>query len=88
VKTRYIKNCGLFLRKRGAELGLKLPEVANRIGMQPENLRKVYDGRRNITPFLAVKLERVLQVPAEEILRLKYADELELVRNAERFCNS
>ena len=51
--------------------GLSIQKLSEMMNTSRENIYKCLDGRQRITPLMALKFEKVLGIPAEDIL---YAD--------------
>lgn len=75
---------GYILKEELKERGIKQNEFSKTIGVAPSNLNEVIKGKRNVTPELALKLEKHLDVPSGLWLRLQSQYECDLIRIAER----
>lgn len=71
---------GLFLQEEIEERGLLKKDVARQLHILPTNLSEILNGKRNISPKLAVKLEKVLEISAEYWLNLQIAWDLQNAR--------
>lgn len=58
-------------------------ELAHDLGILPTNLSEILKGKRNISPRLAVKLEKTLNISAEYWLNLQTAWDLQNAREEE-----
>ena len=74
---------GLFLQEEIEERKLLKKDVAQQLGILPTNLSEIMNGKRNISPKLAVKLEKALGVSAEYWLNLQMAWDLQNAREEE-----
>lgn len=74
---------GLFLQEEIEERGLLKKDVAQQLGILPTNLSEILNGKRNISPKLAVKLEKALEISAEYWLNLQSAWDLQNARKEE-----
>lgn len=70
---------GGILKEELKSRGIKQVDFARRIGMQPSHLSALLNGKRNISPELAGKLEKELDIPATMWLSLQ--DKYELDKN-------
>lgn len=71
---------GQFLQEEIEERQLLKKEVARQLGILPTNLSEILNGKRNISPRLAVKLEIALGISAEYWLNLQMAWDLQNAR--------
>lgn len=74
---------GLFLQEEIEERELLKKDVAQQLRILPTNLSEILNGKRNISPKLAVKLEKVLGISAEYWLNLQIAWDLQNAREEE-----
>ena len=69
-------SAGQFLRECIAVLNIKNRQFAAYIGYEESNLSALCHGRRKITPELALKLARIVRIPAEYWLGVQNKEEL------------
>lgn len=69
-------SAGQFLRECIEVLNIKNRQFAAYIGYEESNLSALCHGRRKITPELALKLARIVQIPAEYWLGIQNIKEL------------
>ncbi|MEZ5692803.1 MAG: HigA family addiction module antitoxin [Altererythrobacter sp.] len=62
------------------ETGLTKTEFAKRLGMSREALHNIFTGKSAVTPFVALKLGRLLGTSPEMWLNLQQAYDLAMVR--------
>ena len=74
---------GLYLQEEIEERKLLKKDVAQQLGILPTNLSEIMNGKRNISPKLAVKLEKALGISAEYWLNLQMAWDLQNAREEE-----
>lgn len=74
---------GQFLAEEIEERKLLKKDLAEQLGILPTNLSEILKGKRNISPKLAVRLERVLEISAEYWLNLQMAWDLQNERSKE-----
>ena len=74
---------GHFLLEEIEERGLLKKDVALQLGILPTNLSEILNSKRNISPKLAVKLEKTLDISAEYWLNLQMAWDLQNARKEE-----
>ena len=55
--------------------------VAKSLGIQPGHLSELFKGKRNISPAIALKLQFLLEVPAETWLGLQNLYDLTILRS-------
>jgi HTH-type transcriptional regulator/antitoxin HigA len=56
-------------------------EVARFLGIQPGHLSELFKGKRNISPVLALKLQKLLDIPAETWLMLQNRYDLTVLQS-------
>lgn len=56
---------GTTIKEELVARGIKQKEFAAIIGMQPTHFSELINGKRNITPAIAEKLESILDIPAK-----------------------
>lgn len=74
---------GIFLQEEIEARELLKKTIAQQLEILPTNLSEIFKGKRNISPRLAVKLERVLNISAEYWLNLQMAWDLQKAREEE-----
>lgn len=55
-------------------------EVAKTLGMQPGHLSELFKGKRHMSPAVALKLQELLEIPAETWLALQNRYDLTVLR--------
>lgn len=71
---------GEFLAEEIEFRNIKKKDVADELGILPNNLSQILAGKRNISASLALKLERLLGISAEYWYNLQTAYELQQAR--------
>jgi antitoxin HigA-1 len=61
----------MFLGEDG--LGITQGELADRLGVTRQNFNAIVNGKRAVTPLMALRLERVLGVDAQTWMNLQLA---------------
>lgn len=74
---------GVFLEEEIEDRELLKKTVAQQLEILPTNLSEILKGKRNISPRLAVKLEKVFKISAEYWLNLQMAWDLQNARAEE-----
>jgi len=74
---------GIFLEEEIVDRDLLKKTVAQHLEILPTNLSEILKGKRNISPRLAVKLEKVFKISAEYWLNLQMAWDLQNARAEE-----
>lgn len=74
---------GIFLQEEIEERELLKKTIAQQLEILPTNLSEILKGKRNISPRLAVRLEKVLKIRAEYWLNLQMAWDLQNAREEE-----
>ncbi|GAA4140773.1 HigA family addiction module antitoxin [Sphingobacterium kyonggiense] len=74
---------GVFLEEEIEDRELLKKTVAQQLEILPTNLSEILKGKRNISPRLAVKLEKVFKISAEYWLNLQMAWDLQNAREEE-----
>lgn len=74
---------GIFLQEEIEERALLKKTIAQQLEILPTNLSEILKGKRNISPRLAVRLEKVLKISAEYWLNLQMAWDLQNAREEE-----
>ena len=55
--------------------------VARKLGIQPGHLSELFKGKRNFSASLALKLEALLEIPAETWLTLQNRYDITIIKN-------
>lgn len=67
--TQYTPDCvsppGETLHEKIEELGMSQAELAQRMGYPEKTINEIVQGKAAITPEIALRLERVLGIPAK-----------------------
>ena len=71
---------GTILQEEIKSRGITQKEFAQVIGLQPSHLSALLHGARNISPQLAARLEKALQIPAHVWLNLQTNYNLDTLR--------
>ena len=71
IYSKIATHPGEVLKEEIEERKLVKIEVAQTLGMQPGHLSELFKGKRNISPALALKLQQLLDIPAETWLTLQ-----------------
>lgn len=74
---------GLYLLEEIEEREMLKKDVAQELGILPTNLSEILKGKRNISPRVAIKLEKALDISAEYWLNLQMAWDLQNAREEE-----
>lgn len=74
---------GSILKAELKERGIRQNAFAKEIGMQPTHLNALLQGNRNITPQLAIRLEKALSIPAHIWMNLQENYNLDHIRTAD-----
>ncbi|MEQ9301898.1 MAG: HigA family addiction module antitoxin [Cyclobacteriaceae bacterium] len=75
---------GQLLRQVMDNKGILHVEVAKQLGVSRGVLSRYVNGTRNFTPKLALRLEAILGVPAEEYMKLQITSQLKQLRAAQQ----
>ena len=70
---------GSILKEELLERKIKQRDLAQRMGVQPSHLSEIIRGKRPITKSIADKLERVLDIPSIDWMRMQLAYEYDMV---------
>lgn len=57
---------------------LSKSETAKKLGLKPGHLSEIFSAKRKVSVHLAIKLEQVLEIPAENWLLLQIRYDIEL----------
>jgi addiction module HigA family antidote len=68
------------IRAEAARHALTQAALAARLGISAQYVSDILSGRRSVSPFVAVRLERVLGMDAAAILQEQASEELEHAR--------
>ena len=74
---------GAILKAELKERGIRQNAFAKEIGMQPTHLNALLQGNRNISPQLAIRLEKALDIPAHIWMNLQENYNLDHIRTAD-----
>jgi len=74
---------GIFLQEEIEERELLKKTIAQQLEILPTNLSEILRGKRNISPRLAVRLEKLLNISAEYWLNLQMVWDLQKAREEE-----
>ena len=78
--TNYAVAPGEYLQEWIDERGLSQQHVADRMGCSREQVTEIIDGRAAVTNDMAIRLERVVGIPADAWLRYEAAYRADLAR--------
>ena len=70
---------GSILKEELLERKIKQRELAQRMGVQPSHLSEIIRGKRPVTKTIADKLERVLDIPSIDWMRMQLAYEYDMI---------
>lgn len=70
---------GSILKEELLERKIKQRDLAQRMGVQPSHLSEIIRGKRPVTKSIADKLERVLDIPSIDWMRMQLAYEYDTV---------
>ena len=84
VISNHATHPGVLLKDEIEYRHLSKSGTATELGLKPGHLSEIFKGKRNISPQLAVKLQKVLDIPAENWLLLQMKYDLSIVRNVHR----
>lgn len=71
---------GEFIKDELEARGVTQKETAEKMGIRPNVLSEIINGKRSIPPALALKLESVLEMKAELWMRLQVGYEIDKIR--------
>lgn len=74
---------GIYLLEEIEERNLLKKDVAKALDLVPNNLSQLFNGKRNVSAHLAVKLEKYLGISAEYWYGLQSAYDLQEARHNE-----
>lgn len=80
IYSKIATHPGEVLKDEIEERKLVKIEVAQALGIQPGQLSELFKGKRNISPALALKLQQLLNIPAETWLILQNRYDLTALR--------
>ena len=74
VISNHATHPGILLKDEIEYRQLGKSHTANQLGLKPGHLSEIFKGKRHISPSLAIKLQEVLEIPAENwlLLQMKY----------------
>lgn len=75
---------GEFVKDELTALEIRQKELAEAMQISPTVLSELINGKRNITPLLALKLEHVLGIKAEFWMKLQVNYEINVIRKKYR----
>ena len=84
VISNHATHPGVLLKDEIEYRQLSKSYTANELGLKPSHLSEIFKGKRNISPQLAIKLQKVLDIPAENWLLLQMRYDLSMVRKAHK----
>lgn len=92
METNRIDNAVPFMVVHPTELikdeikarGMSQKELAERMGMKPSNVSRMFKEKENITPALAAKLENALGINSSYWLRLQASYEKDVIAIEQR----
>ena len=70
---------GSILKEELLERHIKQRDLAQRMGVQPSHLSEIIRGKRPVTKSIADKLERVLDIPSIDWMRMQLAYDYDMV---------
>ena len=71
---------GALLKDELEARDMKQINLANRLGIAKNVMSELVNGKRNITPEIAIKLEEVLEIKAEFWMKYQVAYEIDKIR--------
>ena len=71
---------GEFIKDEIDHIEMKQQQLADKMGISKSEVSLVIHGKRNITPELAIKLEKALDIDAVYWMRLQVRYEIEKIR--------
>ncbi|MEQ9299094.1 MAG: HigA family addiction module antitoxin [Cyclobacteriaceae bacterium] len=71
---------GVLLREELSARDMKQIELAKKLGVAKNVMSEIVNGRRNISPELAVRLENALSIKAEFWMRYQTAYDIDKIR--------
>ncbi|WP_051293257.1 HigA family addiction module antitoxin [Olivibacter sitiensis] len=74
---------GIYLLEEIEERELAKKDVAKALGILPTNLSEIFAGKRNISPKVAVRLEKYLGVSADYWMNLQTSWDIQEARELE-----
>lgn len=80
VVSNHATHPGVLLKEEIEYRQLSKSKTAQDLGLKPGHLSEIFKGKRNISAQLAVKLQQVLKIPAENWLTLQMQYDLAIVR--------
>jgi antitoxin HigA-1 len=83
VYSRIATHPGEVLKDEIEARKLIKTEVAKTLEIQPGHLSELFKGKRNVSPALAIKLQKLLDIPAENWLMLQNRYDLTVLQALE-----
>lgn len=80
VISNHATHPGILLKDEIEYRKLSKSLTANQLGLKPGHLSEIFKGTRHISPLLAIKLQQVLEIPAENWLLLQMKYDLAIAR--------
>ena len=80
IYSKIATHPGEVLKDEIEERKLVKTEVVKKLGIQPGHLSELFKGKRNISPALALKLQELLDIPAESWLILQNHYDLTMLK--------
>lgn len=71
---------GILLKEELHARGMKQVDLAKQMGLAKNVMSEIINGKRNISPELAVRLETVLDISAEFWMKYQMAFEIDKIR--------
>lgn len=75
---------GEFIKDELEARKMKQQALADSMGISKSIVSQIISGKRNITPFLALKIEKTLDIDAQLWMRLQARYELDMIRLKQR----
>ena len=84
IQTNVTLHPGEILQDELEARDIKKSFFAERLGMKPGHLSELLHGRRHVSAAIALRLEKLLDIPAEYWLRVQVYYDLSMERNKEK----
>lgn len=75
-----VNHPGILLKEELTARGMKQVDLAGQLGLAKNVLSEIINGKRNITPEIAVRLEKALDINAEFWMKYQVAFEIDKIR--------